>query len=383
MHSERYLKINIVILNIAAVLAVAFQMMRNSRITSLMFAVCLFETFFLSIPIFSKKSEPLNYLSIIVILLAFVSVLVSSILFNAAINLQYFKKWVFFSTTILYLNFSNSLKVDNDLKEIIFKLYFLFHIFIIGYYITHNESLYYNTNLGVMYLCFGFSNPNTASLFFSALAFGMILYLCKKDAFLIQFLKVLFFITDVFFIFKTQSRNAIIALFLFVFMVLIGRSGIFKKKFIIIVCSAFPLVFSYIYMNAVDLAMKKGWFASLTSEGKGLDSRVVVWKEAFQAFNQSPFFGSYGYMYNYMHHLQMHNTHIDVLVTFGIIVAVLFMIILYQCLYDLSKKTNSKYGHIIFVSFLSCIFLGLGEAALVSGGLTFFVFVGNFVLLRE
>ena len=79
----------------------------------------------------------------------------------------------------------------------------------------------------------------------------------------------------------------------------------------------------------------------------------------------------------------MHNSHINVLVSYGLIVFVLVMIFLFVVLSRSIKNGRGNKGALSVWAFIVCLILGSGEAILFSGGLSFYLLVGQFLLLSN
>lgn len=79
----------------------------------------------------------------------------------------------------------------------------------------------------------------------------------------------------------------------------------------------------------------------MSSEGKGIDSREKIWARAFAAFGNSPIFGAYSEIRGENGAYQMHNSHVDVLVSYGVLPFVIMVVILSKIMLDVNKKIYS------------------------------------------
>jgi len=72
---------------------------------------------------------------------------------------------------------------------------------------------------------------------------------------------------------------------------------------------------------------------------------------------------------------QMHNSHLDIAASYGIPVLILVCVLLARWL----RQGRGRY----MIGFACALLLGLGEAAVFSGGLGIYIFAGLFLLLAK
>ena len=90
---------------------------------------------------------------------------------------------------------------------------------------------------------------------------------------------------------------------------------------------------------------------------------------AFDSFWQHPITGNYSGISGGSGASQMHNTHVDVLCSYGIFAAILFMQNLYQNMRSVNSCIKSSYQHAAFCAFAAIIIMGTFEAAVVAGAM--------------
>ncbi len=120
----------------------------------------------------------------------------------------------------------------------------------------------------------------------------------------------------------------------------------------------------------------------MISEGKQLNSRMAIWKPALEFFYQSPLIGSYYEISGGTGISQLHNTHLDILVSYGFPVLLGTCILMYRWLWRKNRK-YSKESFIYLLSFGCVLFLGMGEAAMFSGGLGIYILGGMYLLFAQ
>lgn len=324
----------------------------------------------------------LDLLAGIIIILSFVSIIVTC----KDLRIDYFDNWLFFCIVFLY--FSVCLKIEIEYRTV--KKVFMVNsitvaICLLSYIIRYNDA-FYRTNSGVKYLKFDFYNPNTLALFLLCIAFsGIILFSVfydKKRAMLAQVIYICFFLV---LITQTLSRTALLAFLAFVVVFFLfrrkkryylPRSGVFNA-FVTI----FPLLFAYVYLNVIDRIKSSSFWLILIREGKELDSRETVWQYAIDLFEASPIFGAYGDIIESSAFSHMHNSHLNVLASYGALTFAFVLIFLYIVLCKASERSRIKHTELSVWAFIACLLLGSGEAVLFSGGLSFYILVGHFLLL--
>ena len=78
----------------------------------------------------------------------------------------------------------------------------------------------------------------------------------------------------------------------------------------------------------------------------------------------------------------MHNTHLDVMASYGIPVTILVCCFLFYIIYNRGNR-YSREQVLFLIAFMFSIVLGIGEAALFSGGQGLYIFIGCLLLLSR
>lgn len=98
---------------------------------------------------------------------------------------------------------------------------------------------------------------------------------------------------------------------------------------------------------------------------------------------QSPIIGAYSQISGGTGTGHMHNTHLDMVASYGIPVMVLMCVLLQKYLHQDGKIYTNKNDFIYILGFACSIMLGIGEAALFSGGIGIYVFIGAFLMMTN
>lgn len=330
-----------------------------------------------------RKANVLDLLGVFIIVSSLIGVIITCPSFLPS----YFYNWIMFAAVFLYFSVCLKIKIKKTTVTTLFIINFVVGAFCILAYFLRYDSAFYVTNIGIRYLTFGFYNPNTLALFLVVIVLtGMLFFSFKKIRFgiLIETCFVAFF---GYLTLLTLSRTSLLAIAFFIVISIIfarkkhcylPKNNVFK-----VIVTVFPILFAGAYMLFIDAISKSGFLSFMVSEGKGLDSRQGVWNSAFELFKDSPIFGSYGELLTSAEFPQMHNSHVNVLVSYGVIVFILVMIFLYMVLSRSIKNGRGNRGALSVWAFIVCLILGSGEAILFSGGLSFYLLVGQFLLFSN
>lgn len=325
-----------------------------------------------------------GYNPLIIAIFVFSSI---NVLFNYSINtteplsFSYIKKLLLFLSTVLALYLFSELKEKEiPVTLIVAGPVFLNIFIIIDYFLLSHRHLYYYTELET----FGFDNPNFAGIWLLHLLLYCFycLFYFKKTFLRIVFLLVIFL--DLFLIYITGNRSSLLVIVLFAINMLLLNNTRWKRriKLYSIIIVLLPILSVGIYYLLLSIPRVEEWLSFLVSEGKELDSRVGIWNFGLIRFRGiSIFLGDYYGINEGVSLSHLHNSHLDVLVSYGIIPFILFCVMLYHLLISLSEKVNSLVSTIAFSSFIAILMIGIFEAFLVSGSTGLNYYSAGLILL--
>lgn len=158
------------------------------------------------------------------------------------------------------------------------------------------------------------------------------------------------------------------------------RKGFLLPKWFALLISVWPILFVVAYMAFIENAHIQEMFSFMVSEGKDLDARISIWQPALRYYRESPLIGAYSQISRGTGMSQLHNTHLDILVSYGTPILVLVCWLIYGMIRSRST-CNLKEDTMVRICFCGTIIMGMGEAALFSGGLGIYLFAGMFLLL--
>lgn len=358
-----------------------FTMLQNSSMVSKLFYLTFF-VLLLGLFLQLHNKPWLNELHILAALIIVIS------FFHVALQAEtwsfgYYKKLIMFSCTVLIIPFLDATIITKKHVNLILGINLcIAALYPVMYFFLDNPGY-----LG-RYLTFHHSNPNATAMFLlhSMLYCGIALYYFKKRVFRLLVLALTLML--VYFIYLTEARSCYIAIAFFVVLVFLNvglkKDVKFSPKLSLFVL-LLPLIIALIYLAVVDSGLLERIFSFFDlGEGKALDSRASIWKEAMEAFVGKPIFGDYyGITMGESGHLQMHNTHLDILASYGILPFVLFVVLLYRKVLRVLPGTTTKFSRMALFAFFAVIIQGTFEAALVSGGMGLYIMSFGFLLLAK
>ncbi len=346
--------------------------------------LCFYATFFVSFLIWilsmTQSVELTDILVIVIMSLSLLNVAVEGIRAGSSFSFEYMKKLIMFCCTLLF--FSAAVKAElkrKDMEALALLLIFITAVFICMFILKRKQMYYMGGRLSA-YLTFRFSNPNLTALFLSGMIMFLIITGAESRKPLIAAASIASAGANVFFLVLTKSRNAWIpaALFLALFLPLrMRKRKIALPKWLAVLIAVTPLLVAAVYLLVIDDRFIRSAFEFLSAEGKGLDARKMIWKWAFGRFAQSPVFGAYSETAHGLGMTQMHNSHVEILSSYGIAPLVLTCAFIYMLLIKIQDRAAAD--PIMTLAFVCMILNGNCEAAVFSGGLAIYLMAGVFL----
>ena len=325
-----------------------------------------------------------GYMDAMVIVFAFVSLL--NVLLNswfsdeAVLNFAYWNKWIFYCVAFVFFYVASTYDADAKIIKIVETAPIIMGlIFIWGYNVLGVRTTYGG---GIV---LGFGNPNkTATWLLHTVLYGVYGFV-KAEKYVLKIAYAAFCVLCIQLLFLTKNRASLVALLAFACLFCYGLIISKKKlpKWLLACVLIFPLLFAGIYQTLVEAEWFNKLFSFLVSDGKPLSSRSSMWEFAFQKFGESWLIGNYAGISEGTGMSQMHNTHLDLLCSFGIIPFVFFFHILYRVASSCAKKVETAEQLIAICAFLGVLMFGIFEAGLFTGcsGVNFLT--GGFLLLAK
>lgn len=363
----------------------------------LLFGICLFNmlqrtatvsdlfqlTFFLLVLIVCMQlwmKPQLNKLHLMVfmtIAIAFVHVTIEA----NDISFAYYRKLIMFACTLMMLPYVNGADVSKRMVDWVLGINLaIAFLFVFMYYVAGVRG--YQD----VYLTLNFSNPNTTAMFLlHSILYCVIAFYYFRHWFL-RILTVILFVALMVINEKTGSRSTYVAMAgfgIFTVINVVLKKEVRISKGISFVLILLPFFISVAYLAAYQSGLIERLFSFMIKRGKGLDARVQVWQEALSYFAKSPIIGAYNTMSGGTGMSQMHNTHLDVLASYGLVPFVMFIVVLHQGVSMVLPKARTNFARMCLFAFYAILLQGSFEAALVSGSTGLYILSFGFLLLAK
>lgn len=308
------------------------------------------------------------------VVLSTVFVVVSAMLEEKTVTMDYLTNHLCFLATIMFLFvIMNSTPNGRTGRIILVFNVFFGYVYYVAYRLVPQEDT-------MKMLTLNFSNPNLTGMWIlQSVLYALVAMAVLKSV----FFKVLAAVSvplNVWLILQTEARNCILTLVLFAVLYL---WTVFKQrprfsKGLIMGVNLIPIAFVPVYLTYVKTIINKGWFSFLTDEGKSLDSRVWVWQERLDHIQGVWLIGNYTEGGG-----NAHNSHMVLLASYGVVGLVLGIWLLYTVCTGVNGELHSRKNLFALLAFFGVIFMGIGEGALFSGAMGLFVLACGFLYVAR
>ena len=352
-----------IILFVLVLLIQMFIIIDASRLVSLMFSSIFILLLFCLSSVF-KKTVSKNAFLIIGYL--FFQTFFGVLLSTQTLSISYLTKMLNFFSTVLSLFFVSFYPLNSRIVNWIYKISIIQSLVFVMAYLMGLTGEFGH----IKAITFGFLNPNLTGMWLLHIICINSAYLCnctnKKKW--VKFIFASFLnLIQIYFLFLTQNRSSIIGVIILIIGLLLNFFR--KKKYFTLnhlLVGAIPLLIVILYYWLTYSGMIK-IFEIFSSVGKELTSRITVWNIGLETFMAHPFTGDYNAVLYTLPFSQMHNVYIDLLSSYGVIVAILFYLFLIKVLRIARRKIKTLEQTIAYWGIIA-VFIPSGfESALVSG----------------
>lgn len=373
-----------------AMLIILSQVLEYEAFTSPFFYMTFVVTLLLWICTAGEDFTKLDLLTLIIMVVALIAVLVNGIVAGAAFSFSYLKKYIMFVCTLLFFAAAGRNGVDTRTRRMLVIMQLVTTLVMLDVYLTRTTSMHMLNGVVSTFLTFRFTNPQLTALFLACMIMFMILSVVQECSWFLKISLVVAIGVNGFFLIETQCRTALIAVVVFL-VVLLERTLLRRVrapiwKWVMAVSAVMPIIVVMCYMQVLSQTWFQNMFSFMAGEGKGLGSRYIIWSSALSLLRESPAFGAYYEASGGAGYSQMHNTHLDIAVSYGVLTMILVSIFLYIVMRRVQERPHAgmekrkSYRSVALIAFICAILLGSGEAALFSGGLGIYIYAGVFLL---
>lgn len=352
-------------------------------VSSILFSLTFVWTACFWLVMAKKRLRGVNVLGLLLMLLSLACVLANAMLTGTALSFGYFKKVFIFCTTLLFFGAMEGYRPEKRTVDFLLRLNTLLALFLGVMYLWQGEAMRWMNGRVTQYLTFRFTNPNLTAAFLAAACIleTVGLFSARRGS---RWGHGALAVLMACFAAGTRCRN--IQWLLLVFFLVALTAALFPRPRklgpgMAVLIGTGPLVFAQAYRMLVHSPWVRRLFSFWTGDGKPLDSRMVIWNRAAEAFAASPLVGAYSQISGGMGWSQMHNSHLDVLASYGGPACVLFCMFLVQLLR--SPEAQGRTAFLCRAGFACLLLSGVGEAMLFSGGMGIYLFAGALRMLAN
>lgn len=359
------------------------QALGKPSLSSLLFTLTFAVTVCLWLVSAEKRIGTADALAILIVALSCLHVSVNTLASGTLVSFAYCKKLIMFWSTVLFFAATSRYRPERSAAEFVFRWNTALGMFLIGMYLAQRHQMYLLNHRVSRYLTFRFTNPNLTAAFLLAVCMIEMIRVLTVRKRVLQVVHAVLAAWMAYFIFETGARNAQLLLALFLAVLVSPQKKMPMTAPMAALIAVFPLLFAAAYLLLVNTPGVQKVFAFLTGEGKKLDSRVGIWSYALEQFISSPLLGAYSQIVTSKTHTQLHNTHLDVMASYGLPVLILLCAFLYRVLREENPDIRNRKRKLCRMGFSVLLLTGMGEAMLFSGGLGVYIFAGVLRMLAN
>ena len=296
-------------------------------------------------------------------------------------SFEYYNKLIMFVCFLLFVYLCSTIRIRKKLVVGILLINVVLSLLYVYYY-------FYGTQVDEwVFVTLNFPNPNFAGIFLSySLIYTVLFSLSCKELNLSRWFLLLLIPLSIMLavlLVLTFCRAALLTGICYLVLILIDKlcGGIIRlKKWMVFAWSILPMLFVIFYVALQGNIASESILVDEES-GKSTDTRMVVWGPSVKTVKENLLFGDYNGISGGTGISQLHNTHLDVIASYGFLPFVMFVLILYKAVSAIKTRSNlNKYSQ---WAFMVCFVSGVFEAVLVAGGLCVYILACGFLLLAN
>lgn len=366
---------------------VVTQTLGRTDLSSMLFTLTFVLTVALWLVTAAGTISTCDLLVLLILIASGISVAVNGLVTSTVVSPSYFKKLIMFWATILFFGAMGKHRPEREEIRFLFRWNSSLTCFLIGMYFARNGQMHLLNGFVTGYLTFRFTNPNLTAVFLSAMCMIELIRCAASGKRMQRLWHTLLAGVLLLFVMETRARNAqlLLAFFLliYLFLQLFTRAKPQMRGWMAAVTVTFPLVFALGYLLLIYTPSVQHLFSFLIGEGKDLDSRVGIWSDALRSFGDSPLVGAYSQISGGTGASQMHNSHLDILASYGAPVLGLVCLLLFHVLHGEDALRKGRIHFLCQAGFGALLLSGIGEAMLFSGGMGVYLFAGALLMLTN
>lgn len=375
----------IILLGFVIVLGIVyFTMTDNVAMQSMLISVSFAYVTLLFIGKIVKKTIDRKLLYIV---LASIALVFFNVTLSGPGGFDYYKKAIMFSALLMWIAVCLFSQVS---RKTVIRIYALNIIIAILYQLFYDQGWVIID--GEIYITLNFSNPNLAGIFVMNTLLYLAIFIIAGRAVFSRFQNIVnlciaisIFIAVFGLLLITGNRSSILSIGIFVVLVLLDifiKKRFWLNKYFCFAVAIIPFLFVFWYVaNAGNLDMEVTLGTS--GEGKTNTSRNHVWMPILENFFHFFLIGDYYGISDGTGFAQLHNTHLDVYASYGIVVFALFISFIYKVIRIGFMKSYDLFTRCGVYAFIATMGSSCFEAGLVAGSSGFYLLTGGFLLFTN
>lgn len=330
-------------------------------------SLCFYTSFLVMMVLVLKLSRyrsQCKTVAVVTIIFAFGSVVISAFSCGELPPLSNMIFFLVFSALLMYLYLLQIIDIDYALFNWIMKWGIVFSsCFPIAYYIFNIRT----NQAG--YLSMNYSNSNLLGMWILQATLFAFLNLFWQKGLIKKGICIILCITNIKLLLLSGTRNALLALVVGGVIILLHLYRKCKySKGLLFGVAVLPILFLIMYLSAFSVLSENKFFLQFAMEGKGIDSRYEMWTATLYNLKGKLLTGSYCSLAG-----NVHNSHLVILASYGVIVLILTIIFLYKVMRNVNNQCDSFFQKMCLAAFFVTIFMGIGEGALFSGAVGLYI----------
>ena len=342
---------------------------------------CFSLTFLILLLIFIDyiTTQQISVTMLLLIMIPFVNVVIDALLSRQAqVGLSYFRKLVMFECTVVLLCTTAYLSVNRFVMRLIAYIPMLMGmLMVISFFFLGNRTIIAHA------ITLGFSNPNFAGIWLTHSLFYTVYNIISHKQFSIKLILSVLCVFLLLLIYKTFSRSCFVGIVVFAGLLLWGLISRRSRLHKIILWGAafFPILFVFAYLGAVQTRWFAEAFSFLVRTGKKLSARNKIWLLALSTAKNKLLLGNYSEISGGLGMSQLHNAHLDVLCSYGLLPLLLFIGLLFESMKKINDSIRTPEQYVALSAFIGCLFISCFEAYFVAGSMGLYFLTCGFLIL--
>ncbi len=362
---------------IISTLIILFTLINSQSLASAMFSLSFVNLILLYLSSYCK-CETTSF-GLLLLIWCVISIAFSYVSGDKIITFEDLISFFTFAATIMFMMAASSIFVTKEVANSVLYIGMTSTLLypICYFFLGANEY----RRMGSLLLTMHFSSPNLAGMYLAQACLCAILGIILIKKRFVKVISMIAFGFDFYFLILSAARNSILTVLFVVAGIIYIKIKRIRKfhplSFFIV--SIMPLIFAIAYLLFIETIGSTGRLDFIVEEGKPITSRVEVWRNVFNTLK-----GVYWLTGDFAHlRGNLHNTHMTILGSYGIIGIVLLVKFLVDVIRNANQTMQNSLQAICLICFFGTIFMGNGENGLFYGSMGMYAIACSYLILAR